>query len=502
MSSTGARTLISTMYGVYPGAWFQTDLTIASGAEPATSDPHGYALDESFQHCIPFVSGARVLELAWSQIDALGPDADPEVAAIWRRDVLYESFSDAQKPEGRPFGGLFAPRRGVVFRTADTGLWALVESDEAGTWEPPRRLDGGGVPGAAADAAGVLVTDGSTAAATIRSRHIFFIGTDGNIHHLASDQSGATWSHTDLNATTGSPRPVKDAVPSAYVRRHNERLHLVYRDEKGSIQHLSAPLADVSAWKNEPITVAYEPAIDDPVGYATDFGGTHHIVYRAADRQIHELWENTNGWHEFVPTELVKASVLASGEVFGYALEAAGKQHVIFRTREGGLALLWWDTKGWHVDQFLLVDPGLDPIGPLISPFFYEDQTAAHTFYVEPSMAEKTVHDWEEYVVTTKEFVQAYRPAIVDVAPHFPNRIKINPSELAVITKPARDSLLDDKTLALVTSKGLFAAEGGVRSGGPSSDPKSPKLLRIVDTTRGGALDAFTRNLNLTRGRR
>ncbi len=38
-----------------------------------------------------------------------------------------------------------------------------------------------------------------------------------------------------------------------------------------------------------------------------------------------------------------------------------------------------------------------DEIGPLISPFFYEDDQ--HTFFVEPSLTEITTREWEDYVI-------------------------------------------------------------------------------------------------------
>jgi len=101
-----------------PNGWFHSNASAAAEAEPASSDPHGYPLDDQHLHCIAYLADKKLLELSWSQVDSLGPDADEDVATTWRVETLFEASSDALKPTGRPFGGMFSPKRGVVYRAA------------------------------------------------------------------------------------------------------------------------------------------------------------------------------------------------------------------------------------------------------------------------------------------------------------------------------------------------------------------------------------------------
>jgi hypothetical protein len=485
-----------------PNGWFHSDASAAADGEPASSDPHGYPLDEQYLHCIAYVADKKLLELSWSQADSLGPDADEDVKAGWRIEPLYEATAADQKPVGRPFGGLFTPKRGVVYRVADR-LWAAVQGVVPGTWDP-LQLNAGVLPGAASDPTGVVVTETASGATTVLSRHLFYLGTDGNLHELRSDAAGAHWSHTDLTAATGSPKPAAGANPSAYAFRFGGQttLHVVYRDQDGTVHELWGP---VGSWNHNPIGAPYGKAEGDPTGYVTECYGAQHVVYRGKDNQIHELWWNVTGWYENVLTQAVSGAPSAGGDPVGYSFERQGTKHVVYRAQDGGLRELWWFPYAWHLGQYELAKPYLDPIGPLISPFFYEDQAAPHTFFVEPSLAEKTVHDWEEYVVTTEEYVQDKIPIPVEISPWFPEKIKVQPSEfgLHATGSRVRDYLLDDNVL-LETRKGMFSATGGVRvdTMPAVSQSVAAQPIQVIDAARGAALNLgkLTTNVAVRRG--
>src|SRR5262249_19313604 len=156
----GTDSSIHDVWGT-PNGWFHTNASAAAGSEPATSDPHGYPLDEQYLHCIAYFSDTKVLELSWSQLDSLGPDADEDVATAWRVDTLFEAAGTASKPAGRPFGGVFAPKRGVVYRVDGGALWAVVEGGTRGTWDR-MQLNGGAIPPAASDPTCVVMTTTSS----------------------------------------------------------------------------------------------------------------------------------------------------------------------------------------------------------------------------------------------------------------------------------------------------------------------------------------------------
>jgi hypothetical protein len=307
----------------------------------------------------------------------------------------------------------------------------------------------------------------------------------------------------------------------------------VYRDRDGAVHEIWEHAA---RWNHYPIGAPYGKAEGDPTGYVTESSGALHVVYRGKDQHIHELWremtdwreylltqaasdENAEGnplelwrkgwkvtgWRENVLTQAVSGAPNAEGDPAGYSFERQGTQHVVYRAPDGGLRELWWFPYAWHLGQYELAKPYLDPIGPLISPFFYEDQEAPHTFFVEPSLAEKTVHDWEEYVVTTEEYVQD-RPRIqVQISPWFPERIEVQPSELGLHATGSRvrDRLFDDNVL-LETRKGVFSATGGVRVGTVAAVSQSvaAQPMQVIDAARGAALNLgkLTTNMVVRRG--
>jgi hypothetical protein len=464
--------------------WFHSHAGAAAGADPATSDPHGYPLDELFVHCVAYAANRKLLELSWSQLDSLGDDAEGDATAAWRVETLFEAPSDVSKPVGRPFGGVFSPKRGGVYRTADGGLWAAVEGATPGSWDN-LRLNGGTAPAIASDPAGLIMTETSAGVTTVKSRHVFFRGADGNLHELRSDAAGTTWSHTNITLATGSPQPAPDAHPSAYAFQGQKTLHVVYRAMDGVIHELWGP---VGVWNHNAIGAAFGLAAGDPSGYVTEFGGTQHVVYRAKDDQIHELWWSAAGWQENILTQAVNDAPKAEGDPTGYSFERRGTQHVVYPASHGQLRELWWDLTGWHLGRYELAKPDMDPIGPLIAPFFFEDQEAPYTFFVEPSLAEKTVHDWKEYVVTTEEYVQHKVPISIGAVALFPGLSAVEVSDLGVLQPPSRDRLFRDDLL-VSTSKGVFSSAGGVRAlTGPVTGSTEMVSVKVLDSKRGGAV--------------
>ena len=466
-----------------PNGWFHTNASAAAGSEPAAGDPHGYPLDDQHMHCVAYYAERKLLELSWSQVDALGPDADEDVATAWQADILYEASSDSQKPLGRPLGGMFTPKRGVVYRVAGT-LHTVVAGTTSGTWDR-FQLNTGTAPPTASDPTGLLMTETMLAVTTIVSRHVFYRGTDGHLHELRSDAAGTAWSHSDLTVATGAPPPALDANPSAYAFLGQKTLHVVYRSQDGVVQEL---WGQAGAWRHNPIGASFGKAGGDPTGYVTEFAGTQHVVYRGIDDQVHELWWSWAGWQENVLTLAVKDAPKAEGDLVGYSFERQYTQHVVYRAKDGGLRELWWNVDGWHLGRYDLATPYADPLGPLISPFFYEDQEAPHTFFVEPSLAERTVHDWEEYVVTTEEYVQEKPRIKFDFKPWFPQRIHVSPSDVGVLPRVVQPhDRIFDNDLVLRTPKGIFGKPGAMQhlaaaiSGAPMASPS----IQVVNTASG-----------------
>jgi hypothetical protein len=227
--------------------------------EPAANDPHGYTVDESGTMCLVYSGATKVHELVWSQIDPAMDD--PEYLATgWHIETLYQGSSAAEHPVGRPFGGIFIPRRGVVFRTKDGRLRASVEASAGAAWEL-KELNAE-LPTAASDPTGLLMTKTELGVTTVVSRHIFYIGTECDVHELRSDVDGQNWTYTNITqAIPGVVKPAVGATPAAYAFLTQNTLHVVYRGSDDRIHEL---WGFPGAWNYNPIGASYTKAKSDP----------------------------------------------------------------------------------------------------------------------------------------------------------------------------------------------------------------------------------------------
>ena len=110
-----------------------------------------------------------------------------------------------------------------------------------------------------------------------------------------------------------------------------------------------------------------------------DAQGTQHVVYRAGDAHIHELWWDGGGWHH---NDLSAAAGApdAVGDPAGYMFDAQGTQHVVYRAGDGHIHELWWDGGGWHRND-LSAEAGApgassDPAG-----YMFDAQGTQHVVY-------------------------------------------------------------------------------------------------------------------------
>jgi hypothetical protein len=99
-------------------------------------------------------------------------------------------------------------------------------------------------------------------------------------------------------------------------------------------------------------------------GYAFEAQGTQHVVYRA-DGDIQELWWDDNGWHHHNLTQLAAHAQPAAADgntrLAGYALDAQGIQHVVYRGIDNHIYDMgWYPTVGWYTND-LTGDSGAPP---------------------------------------------------------------------------------------------------------------------------------------------
>jgi hypothetical protein len=267
---------------------------------------------------------------------------------------------------------------------------------------------------------------------TVLSRHVFYVGDDGDIHEMRGTD-GQNWTHT--NITQGIPAAVKPktgANPSAYAFLGTNTLHVVYRGTDDRIHELWGP---PGSWNYNPIGAPFTKAKGDPAGYVTEKFGVQHVVYRGENDQVVELWWY-GIWRENVLTNTRPGIPLTRSDVSGYSGETTNTQHVAYFDADGNPGELAWNIDGWHSGSYMLENPFPDPLGALAAPFFYASRDKSHTFFVEPSVAETVVHEWTDWIVTTREFVDppifagplvALNPHVMELAPSKSSLIQFGP---------------------------------------------------------------------------
>jgi hypothetical protein len=419
--------------------------------EPAASDPHGYAADERGTICIAYVGATKVHELVWSQLDPALDDPE-HLATGWRIETLYKGSTATDLPQGRPLGGMLLPNRGVVFRTGDGRLRAVVEAQSGGPWQV-RELNTG-LPAAASDATGLLMTKTQLGITTIVSRHLFYLGADGDIHELRSDLGGQNWTHTNVTQpVAGVVKPAPGSSLAAYAFLGQNTLHIVYRGTDDRIHELWGP---PGAWNYNPIGATFTKATGDPTGYVTESFGTQHVVYRGEGDQVVELWWS-DAWRENILTKSVPAAPAPKSDVAGYSFESFRTQHVVYLAQDGSPRELWWSTDGWHAGAYELQNPFPDDLGPLAAPFFYEASDRDHTFFAEPYVAETAVHEWTEWIVTTREYVDVPLGKVALTALN-PKPLLIAASQESIIKKAERfTTTVFDERAVVRTAKGVLS---------------------------------------------
>ena len=454
--------------------------SLASGdAESASSDPHAYVLDDKGTICIAYSGSSKIHELVWSQLDARLDD--PTLLGTgWRIETLYLAAGTGDQPLGRPFGGLFSPNRGVVFRTRDGQLKAAIETGTDPSWEI-RDLNAK-LPKAASDPTGLLMTKTELGVVSVVSRHIFWIGTDGDVHELRSDASAKTWTYTNVTlAMKDVVKPAPGSMPAAYAFLAQNTLHVVYRGTDNQIHELwGAP----GSWNYNPIGKGFTKAKGDPAGYVTEGFFSQHVVYRGENDDVVELWWYGQ-WRENVLTKTTANAPKTASDVAGYSFESFKSQHVVYFGQDGGARELWW-AGSWHTGKYELTNPFPDNLAPLASPFFYEAADKDHTFFVEPYVVETAVHEWTEWVVTTKEYVDTRLEDRV-LIPLYPYAIAVKPNDVGVFrADPKRfgKKVFDDRAI-IRTKKGVIQPEMGLNfvTSGPGKD--IAKRAMVVDISAG-----------------
>ncbi len=449
--------------------WFINDLTDSSDLEPDSiapepprSTPVVYEVPGAGVLCVAYATKNQVVEHSWAQAD--GALANSDTSLEWTTRVVFTRSPTGTVPIGKPAGGVFAPRRGLVFRLGDQLLKA-VEGEVPASLAPD-------LPPLAGDPATCLVTDTSVPPKVV-SRHVFLAASDGHLYELHSDEAGLAWAPTQMTAGVSAPaHPAKHAALSSFQQAATKTLHVVYRGADERVYELWRKAG--GDWQLRPAVNALLPAQGDPVAFAdprsemtyvsyqTDLG-TIALLSRHANAEFkYQEWSPQSEGEPSPDTELASPCTYVQDGVVEIAYRAAG----------GAIAYLTVKQGSWGSAP---VDLGVVSNGDqaLAAPFFFESTERPHTFFVEPTLLESTAHEWNEWIVTEKELQPpaAFKPTPIaaggKVLPHDLSIVKMNEH---MSGKPFADDVL------IRTSKGTLGPGGR-----PATSATSHNGTRVVD---------------------
>jgi hypothetical protein len=212
-----------------------------------------------------------------------------------------------------------------------------------------------------------------------RSQHVVYIGADRHVHQLWWDGTGR---HADdLSALTGAP-PASGAL-AGYAFEADRTQHVLYLSPPED--HVFELWFDNTGWHTQDLTAvtgALAAVSGALVAYVFRQQGTQHVIYAAADRHLHELWWNRKGWHTNDLSAATGAPAAAPDTLAGYVFDGRGTQHVLYvSVANQHIQELWWDRGGWHTND-LAATTGAPAAAPnALSGYAFEAQGTQHVIY-------------------------------------------------------------------------------------------------------------------------
>src|SRR6266581_2613540 len=336
-----------------------------------------------------------------------------------RDDVgLYAKFTPVTIADGRAYVASFGDPStcGPYPKPTFAGFIKIPEDPKCphpswllayGVIDPPRPLwhwvdlsyAAQGAPKGVPDAAGNLFGYVFNAQGT---QHVFYRSGNNRLNELYWDNQG--WHWVDLSyVAKGAPsgKSIPDAAGNlfGYVFNSQGTQHVFYRSTNNRLNEL---YWDNKGWHWVDLSFAAQgappggkvpDAASDLFGYAFEAQGTQHVFYRSGNNRLNELYWDNKGWH-WVDLSYVaqgappgKSIPDAAGNLFGYVFNSQGTQHVFYRSTNNRLNELYWDNKGWHWVDLSFAAQGAPPGGKVpdaasdLFGYAFEAQGTQHVFY-------------------------------------------------------------------------------------------------------------------------
>jgi uncharacterized protein with PIN domain len=331
------RTVLNTKWA-YGGA-----LSSTVGAPAANSDPSGYVWEsDGSQHIVYLGTDNQIHEIFQKDKGLMGKK--------WEHGGAITSAAGAPAAAGKPYAYAWESDKSqhIIYRGTDNNiheLWFEHGTFTSGSWKYGGAINAKvSAPAAAGDPIGFAWEHDKT-------QHIVYLGVDGQIHELFFRDGWVVsqWKYEGgLTGRLGAPNAVSN--PSAYSWEHDGSQHIIYRAADNEIHEIFYKKKLASAkWEYGGAISARTgavPGVGDPYGYAWEDDKTQHIIYRTEDGGLHELWyrdglgENT--WKYGGALTRVANAPAAATDPVAFAWEKDGTQHVVYRGQDGSVQELWY----------------------------------------------------------------------------------------------------------------------------------------------------------------
>ena len=324
--------------------WNHVNLTVDSGAPPASFFPSGYAYEEErTQHAI--YSGdtlntgdlGKIYEIYWGADDQ----------KHWNDLTSAGGFGPSTNP---PIGYDFGGNQIIVFRTNDGHVW-VGERGLTGNWQHYDLNARYGVTAIANEPPTAFAQFDPVTNFTYI--HILFYSANGQIHRFQG--SGEAWIYQNVSQYAESAPPAADR-PSGFSY-NGGALYIVYRSNDGNINILRRGDPNISPnweWGLLSGTQGAPTATPGtlPTAYVFAFDNTTHVDYADSAGDIHEIWSSDGLEWNWNPLTQNYGGPSAISSLAAYTFAKDNSQHIIYTGVDHHIWELQWT-------------PGLREFGPL-----------------------------------------------------------------------------------------------------------------------------------------
>ncbi len=301
-------------------------LSLKLGAPPLVGNPYGYAWEgDGTQHVIYRSPDNQIHEL-WQR-----------KGQEWKYGGALNARLQAPPAAGDPNGFAWESdhTQHIIYRGEDSQVHELWQR-KGQEWKYGGVLSQkAGAPSCVGEPLGFAWEDDGT-------QHILYRDASGSVIELWQ-RKGGNWNYEGaLSRRAGAPEAASDPFGFAWEGDHTQ--HIIYRGNDNQVHELW--LRKGSGWKYGgalSLKAGGPPAVGDPIGFAWESDHTQHIIYRGEDNLVHELWQRRGQeWEYGGALSGITGAPPAFGEVAAFAWEDDNTQHIIYRAADNQIHEIWY----------------------------------------------------------------------------------------------------------------------------------------------------------------